>query len=311
MTDFQVRLIAIFCLNHYDKDRIYFIIIIMSVYGRLFEFLYADSEKGTDNMTLGEKIYKLRTEKGLSQEAFGEVLNVSRQSVSKWETDQSVPELDKLVAISDFFEVSTDYLLKEDEEEDKLAVNESESSYNIVYRYKRPHYEYKSKKMVGSLPLVHVNIGTGLYRAKGIIAIGNMAQGCIAIGFLAMGGLSVGIFSVGLLTLACLAVGVLAYGTVAVGVISFGAFSIGIFSIGALSVGQFAFGASAKGAQVAIGDVARGKVALGYSQAIGDYTQVSNRQPFDYESACRAIDAQVSSNWLFFKTWAKAMIKFF
>ena len=51
-------------------------------------------------MTLGEKIYRLRIERGLSQEGFGEMLNVSRQSVSKWETDQSLPELDKVVAIS-------------------------------------------------------------------------------------------------------------------------------------------------------------------------------------------------------------------
>ena len=62
-------------------------------------------------MTLGEKIFRLRTEQGLSQETFGEKLGVSRQSVSKWETDQSVPELDKIVAISELFEVTTDYLL--------------------------------------------------------------------------------------------------------------------------------------------------------------------------------------------------------
>lgn len=140
-------------------------------------------------MTLGEKIYRLRTEKGLSQEAFGEVLNVSRQSVSKWETDQSVPELDKLVAISDFFEVSIDYMLKDEVKENKSDTGDSESAYYIVYQYKRPHREYKSKKMIGSLPLVHVNVGVGLYRAKGVIAIGNIAQGCIAIGFLAMGGI--------------------------------------------------------------------------------------------------------------------------
>lgn len=77
-------------------------------------------------MTLGEKIYRLRTEKGLSQEAFGEVLNVSRQSVSKWETDQSVPELDKLVAISDFFEVSIDYMLKDEVKEDKSDTGDSD-----------------------------------------------------------------------------------------------------------------------------------------------------------------------------------------
>lgn len=63
-------------------------------------------------MTLGEKIYRLRSEKGLSQEAFGESLGVSRQSVSKWETDQSQPELEKIVAISELFGVSTDYLLR-------------------------------------------------------------------------------------------------------------------------------------------------------------------------------------------------------
>lgn len=66
-------------------------------------------------MTLGEKILKLRTEQGLSQETFGERLGVSRQSVSKWETDQSMPELDKIVAVSELFGVSTDYLLKETE----------------------------------------------------------------------------------------------------------------------------------------------------------------------------------------------------
>ena len=69
-------------------------------------------------MTLGEKIYSLRVKNGLSQEAFGEKLGVSRQSVSKWETDQSVPELDKIVAISTVFDVTTDYLLKSSEIDD-------------------------------------------------------------------------------------------------------------------------------------------------------------------------------------------------
>lgn len=288
-------------------------------------------------MTLGEKIYRLRTEKGLSQEALGEALKVSRQSVSKWETDQSVPELDKLVAISEFFHVTTDYLLKEEEAGNVVSdmysaenrilegyAKESISGYDVsgmdgeaaiihsdLYRYRRPHYEYKSKKMIGKLPLVHINVGPGLYRAKGVIAIGNIASGGIAVGFLAMGGIALGLLSVGLLALATVAVGLLAFGSLAVGVISFGAMSVGIFSMGAYSVGQFAFGAKAEGAQVAIGDMARGKIALGYSQATGDYTQVSHREPFDYESACRAIDAQVSSHWWFFKSWAKRMIRFF
>ncbi len=277
-------------------------------------------------MTLGEKIYRLRTELGLSQETFGEQLGVSRQSVSKWETDQSVPELDKIVAISEFFGVSTDQLLKETEDvpvKSARAQDTAENAYgseetspeNGVFRLeyrpgRRPHYEYKSKKMVGNLPLVHINLGVG-GRAKGVIAIGMVAQGWFALGLAAMGGFSIGIVSLGLLSFATFAFGLISFGSFSVGIISFGAIAVGIFSMGALTFGQFAFGASARGAQVAIGDVAVGKVALGYSRATGIYTQISNRQPFDYEEACRAIDAHVSSNWLFFKTWAKGMIKWF
>lgn len=266
-------------------------------------------------MTLGEKIYRLRTEQGFSQETLGEKLGVSRQSVSKWETDQSVPELDKVVAISTIFGVSTDYLLKETvemREPQEAEHPQTKESVSEGYRRdRRAHYEYKSKKMIGNLPLVHINLGIGVHPAKGVIAIGTVAQGWLAIGFASMGGFSIGIVSLGLLSLANFAFGLIAFGTLAVGVISFGAFSFGIFSLGALAFGQFAFGASAHGAQVAIGDAASGKIALGYSRAVGTYTQISNDQPFDYESACRMIDEHVSSNWLFFKTWAKGMVKWF
>ncbi len=263
-------------------------------------------------MTLGEKIYRLRTEQGLSQETFGEKLGVSRQSVSKWETDQSVPELDKIVAISDFFGVSTDQLLKDTENTFDLEDMSPESGLlRVEYRPgRKPRFEYKSKKMVGNLPLVHINAGIG-GRAKGVIAIGTVAQGWFAIGLAAMGGFSIGIVSLGLLSLAVFSFGLLSFGSFSFGVISFGAIAVGIFSMGALTFGQFAFGASAHGTQVAIGDVASGKIALGYSRATGLYTQISNRQPFDYENACRAIDEHVSSNWLFFKTWAKGMIRWF
>lgn len=266
-------------------------------------------------MTLGEKILKLRTEQGLSQETFGERLGVSRQSVSKWETDQSIPELDKIVAISEMFGVSTDYLLKEAEESYQIRTEgtpkEKLAGEIYINGGRRFHYEYKSKKMVGSLPLVHINVGTGLYRAKGVIAVGAVAQGGLAIGFVAMGGLAIGLLSLGLFAFATVALGLAAFGSLAVGVISMGAFSFGIFSMGAMTFGQFAFGASAHGAQVAVGDMASGKIALGYSRAVGTYTEVSNRNPFDYENACRLIDEHVSSNWLFFKSWAKAMVKWF
>lgn len=62
-------------------------------------------------MTLGERIRSLRTARGLSQEALAEKLDVSRQSLSKWETDASIPELDKLLLLRDIFGISLDALV--------------------------------------------------------------------------------------------------------------------------------------------------------------------------------------------------------
>lgn len=62
-------------------------------------------------MSLGEKIYKLRTEKEMSQGDLADALEVSRQSISKWETNGSVPELDKLIKLSEVFGVSLDELI--------------------------------------------------------------------------------------------------------------------------------------------------------------------------------------------------------
>lgn len=62
-------------------------------------------------MTLGENIARLRTARGLSQGALAEAVEVSRQSVSKWETDASVPELDKLIKLAKLFEVTLDELV--------------------------------------------------------------------------------------------------------------------------------------------------------------------------------------------------------
>ena len=71
--------------------------------------------KGTMSLSLSEKILSLRTGLGLSQEELAEQLAVSRQSVSKWETGQSVPDLDKLIKLSDLFGVSVDELVREGE----------------------------------------------------------------------------------------------------------------------------------------------------------------------------------------------------
>ncbi len=76
-------------------------------------------------MILADKIMNLRKKAGWSQEELANQLNVTRQSVSKWESAQSVPDLDKIIGLSRIFEVSTDYLLKEELEEPACAEGES------------------------------------------------------------------------------------------------------------------------------------------------------------------------------------------
>ena len=68
-------------------------------------------EGGTYQMNFSEKLLTLRKANDLTQEQLAEKLAVSRQSVSKWESGQAVPELDKIVAMSAIFDVTTDYLL--------------------------------------------------------------------------------------------------------------------------------------------------------------------------------------------------------
>lgn len=66
-------------------------------------------------MTLAEKLLSLRTQRGLSQEDLAERMEVSRQSVSKWETGQGGPDLDKIIKLADLFGVSVDELVREGE----------------------------------------------------------------------------------------------------------------------------------------------------------------------------------------------------
>ena len=65
-------------------------------------------------MNLGETIYRLRTKAGMSQDALANALDVSRQSVSKWENNAAVPELEKLMKMSDLFGVTLDELVGRD-----------------------------------------------------------------------------------------------------------------------------------------------------------------------------------------------------
>ena len=63
-------------------------------------------------MNIADRIQNLRKSKGISQEELADKIGVSRQAVSKWESEQSIPEIEKVIIMSDFFEVTTDYILK-------------------------------------------------------------------------------------------------------------------------------------------------------------------------------------------------------
>ena len=63
-------------------------------------------------MKVSDRIRELRKIKGISQDELAEKLGVSRQAISKWENEQSIPDIDKVISLSDYFDVSTDYLLK-------------------------------------------------------------------------------------------------------------------------------------------------------------------------------------------------------
>jgi len=75
--------------------------------------LIASAEKGGDGVTLGEKIFMLRKAREMNQEQLAERLGVSRQAVSKWELNEAVPDVTRVVAMSELFGVTTDYLLKD------------------------------------------------------------------------------------------------------------------------------------------------------------------------------------------------------
>lgn len=70
-------------------------------------------------MTTGEKLQALRKKKGYTQEDLAELLGVSRQSVSKWESDSAFPETEKLIELSKIYKCSIDYLLKSEQEGDE------------------------------------------------------------------------------------------------------------------------------------------------------------------------------------------------
>lgn len=250
-------------------------------------------------MTFGEKLTKLRKEHNYTQEQLAEVLGVSRQSISKWESDLAYPETEKLIRIGELFDCSMDYLLKEGQE--TRTVGET------VYRRPKVFYfERKSSRTVGGVPLWHINIGLGR-TAKGIFAVGLSAIGVVSLGMFSLGILSLGLCAVGLLALGSLSLGLFSAGAIAVGVIAVGAVSLGVLSLGALAIGKFSFGALAIGKYLAAGDHARAMIAIGKSEAIGTLYQGAPEMVEENRALITSLlDQHVPKIW----GWLMGLVKF-
>lgn len=237
-------------------------------------------------MNLQDNLIKLRKQKGFSQEELAYQLGVSRQSVSKWESGISTPELDRLVEIANLYEVSLDELVRGQEPVKQEYYISDEQITRVV---KKAHdYEFKSNISICGLPLVHVNFGRGQKVAKGIFAFGNTAIGLFAFGGISIGVIASGGIGIGILSLAGAALGALAIGGVAVGIISIGGLALGMYTVGGLSIAS----------HVAIGGKAIGNISIG-SSPTGQYVVQTSHAVTSQEVYDAIVKLPVSvPNWL-------------
>ena len=222
-------------------------------------------------MNFHKTLQRLRKEKGMSQEELGEKLGVSRQTISKWEGDSAYPDMLNLVTISRFFDVSVDELISGQKEEEAV-LPESEQ----VIEKKKPvfHYEYKSRLKIRNTPLVHINYGLGDFRARGIIAIGNISTGILSIGLIAKGIISIGVLSIGLLALGVISLGLLAVGCIAAGIIAVAGIALGIMTLGGVAFGVVSVGGVAF-APVSVGFIVKGDCVM-QLENLGQISEISS-----------------------------------
>lgn len=249
-------------------------------------------------MTLGEKLSRLRRNNNYTQEQLASVLAVSRQTISKWESNLAYPETKQLIRLGELYGCSMDYLLKDE--------IENEDGIGIHYGRARIR-ERKSKRIVFGMPLWHVGknangfIAVGI-KAKGVIAVGMAARGILSCGLVSLGIFSVGLLSVGLLSLGTISLGLLSAGAIAAGIITAGSICVGVLSFGAIAVGDFSVGAMAIGKYLAVGDRAQGMIAVGHTEAAGSlFEKIKELTPQDLEEIKRLLDDNVP----FYLNWAK------
>lgn len=245
-------------------------------------------------MRFCDKLLSLRKMKRYSQEQLADLLGISRQSVSKWESGQAMPELGKIIQISNLFSVPVDDLVRDERElvresvqdiafvkptysqepalkmenvasEEEIRKNILEMKDTIQQISKSVNapagFEYKSRVSIFGIPLVHIHFGKLFH--VGVFPYNNA---CVAKGIFAAGDLAVGVVSFGAASF-----GIISLGGAAIGLLSVGIVAVGGLALGFSSIGIYAIGCAAMGIHAAVGISVSARTAVGTEEAKGLY----------------------------------------
>lgn len=232
--------------------------------------------------------------KRYSQEQLADLLGISRQSVSKWESGQAMPELGKIIQISNLFSVPVDDLVRDERElvresvqdiafvkptysqepvlkmenvasEEEIRKNILEMKDTIQQISKSVNapagFEYKSRVSIFGIPLVHIHFGKLFH--VGVFPYNNA---CVAKGIFAAGDLAVGVVSFGAASF-----GIISLGGAAIGLLSVGIVAVGGLALGFSSIGIYAIGCAAMGIHAAVGISVSARTAVGTEEVKGLY----------------------------------------
>lgn len=115
---------------------------------------------------IGERIYRLRSGNNMSQGELAEKLDVSRQAVSKWENNISIPELDKIAAISELFGVTTDEIIKGEAPKEEKKIHTSP----IMIEHTQTENEFSKRKTLQILGIIFLVLGILLATLMALMA---------------------------------------------------------------------------------------------------------------------------------------------
>ena len=213
-------------------------------------------------MRLSDNIVNLRKCNNLSIEEFSSKIHVTEEDIIDWESNKKEPNISELKLISKEFNISIDELVGNN----KYVKKDGKVFYI--------GYEYKSKKNIKGIPLIHINVGIGK-KARGIISIGNNAKGIIAIGGKALGIFSVGGLSLGLISIGGIGLGLfscagialallMSVGGISVAPFAIGGIALGILTLGGISIGYYSIGGYSIWKYISIGGYANGNIAIGH-----------------------------------------------